>query len=157
MRACAQPRERKTPLTWITPRIMRAFWALHQAGYAHSVEVWDEGDLVGGLYGLAIGDVFFGESQFSRTEHASKVAVAVLHSHLAYWGFALRDAKSISPHLASLGFKTVDRATFQGLLRDYAWRPGRVGRWAVESGLDVSRWKPEPKHRPAGVTQSPNG
>jgi leucyl/phenylalanyl-tRNA---protein transferase len=143
MQACAQPREGKAPLTWITPRIMNAFWALHLAGYAHSVEVRDAaGHLVGGLYGLAIGDVFFGESQFSTVEHASKVAVAVLHAHLARWGFALRDAKNMTPHLASLGFRTVDRATFQDLLREHAAKPSRTGRWSVDESLDLSRPQP---------------
>lgn len=89
MEACARSREGKVPLTWITPQIMRAFWRAHKAGFAHSVEVWDEdGKLVGGLYGLAIGKVYFGESKFSRTRDALKVATAYFHRHLADWGCA---------------------------------------------------------------------
>ena len=136
--ACAEPRPGKTPLTWITPRVMHAFLALHKAGYAHSVEVWDEDrHLVGGLYGLAIGGVFFAEFRFARVDSASKVGVAVLHQHLAHWGFGVRDAKWMSPQLASLGFKSVDRATFQTLLKEHAWRPSRVGRWTVDEALTV--------------------
>jgi leucyl/phenylalanyl-tRNA---protein transferase len=142
MRACAEPRPGKTPLTWITPRMMGAFWDLHQAGHAHSVEVRDaEGELVGGLYGLAAGGVFFGESQFSLVRDASKVAVATLHCHLAHWGFSLRDAKWPTEHLASLGFHNMGRTEFLGALREHAWRPGRVGRWMVDESLDVSAWQ----------------
>lgn len=106
MRGCAEPRPGKTPLTWLTPRVMRAFWELHKVGLAHSVEVWDlEPQLVGGIFGIAIGGVFFGESQFSRVNGASKIASAFLNHHLADWGFALRDAKWISGHHSSAGFE----------------------------------------------------
>lgn len=143
MRCCAQPREGKTPLTWITPRIMNAYWDLHQAGYAHSVEVWDgEGNLVGGLYGVAIGGAFFGESQFSKVEHASKIAGAVLNRHLAEWRFGFRDAKWLTPHLASLGFRNVDRTTFQTMLLVNLVKPGRSGPWSVDETLNVADWKP---------------
>lgn len=142
MRACAEPRPGKTPLTWITPSMMRAFWDLHQAGHAHSVEVWDfDGRLVGGLYGLAAGAVFFGESQFSLVRDASKVAVATFHCHLAHWGFSLRDAKWPTAHLANLGFHTLGRDEFLLALREHAWKPGRVGRWTVDQTLDVSAWQ----------------
>lgn len=144
MEACSMPRPGKTPLTWITPRIMHAFWALHVAGYAHSVETWDDGGrLVGGLYGLAIGGVFFGESRFAYSDNASKVGVAVLHHHLSHWGFGLRDAKWMSAHLSSLGFRPVERATFETLLKDQVNRPGRVGRWEVDDTLDTSTWQPK--------------
>lgn len=142
MRACAEPRPGKTPLTWITPRMMRAFWDLHRAGYAHSVEVWDQdGALVGGLYGLAAGDVFFGESQFSLVRDASKVAVATLHCHLAHWGFALRDAKWPTEHLTSLGFNRVSRDELLTALREHAWRPDHVGPWRIDETLDVAAWR----------------
>ena len=142
MEACAEPRSGKTPLTWITPRIMRAFWELHREGHAHSVEVWNnEGQLVGGLYGLAIGAVFFGESQFARVRDASKIAVATLHCHLAHWGFALRDAKWPTEHLASLGFHTMGRDEFLQALEKHASKPGRVGRWSTDPNLDVAAWQ----------------
>lgn len=141
MRACSEPRDGRAPLTWITPRIMRAYWALHEAGYAHSVEVWDpDGKLVGGLYGVAIGDVFFGESQFSHVEHTSKIAVAVLHRHLAHWGYAVRDGKWMTPHLTSLGFTTVDRATFHDLLKRHTAVDRPPSRWQVDPTLEVAGW-----------------
>ena len=141
MEACAQKRPGKVPLTWITPRIMEAYWDAHQAGYAHSVEVWDENDkLVGGLYGLAIGKVFLGESQFPASEHMSKVAPVGLHRHLAAWEFPLRDGKWMTPHLASFGFRAMPRETFQALLDRYTNEPGRIGRWSVEPALDLADW-----------------
>ncbi len=142
MRACAEPRPGKTPLTWITPRVMRAFWELHQAGHAHSVEVWDaDGQLVGGDYGLACGNVYFGESKFSLVRDASKIADAILNMHLAHWGFVLREGKWMTEHLARLGHRVISRDEFLPLLREHAWKPGRVGRWAVDETLDVSRWQ----------------
>ena len=142
MRACAEPRPGKTPLTWITPKMMRTFWALHEQGHAHSVEVWDgEGRLVGGLYGLAAGNVFFGESQFSVVRDASRIAVAALHCHLAHWGFCLRDAKWPTEHLASLGFREMPRDQFLAELSAHAWKPGRVGRWSLDPTLDLATWQ----------------
>jgi leucyl/phenylalanyl-tRNA--protein transferase len=142
MRACAEPRPGKTPLTWITPRVMRAFWELHITGHAHSVEVWDaKRTLIGGSYGLACGGIFFGESKFSRVRDASKIASATLNMHLARWGFNLCEAKWMTDHLASLGFRSIGREEFLRILREHAWKPGRVGRWAVDETLDVSQWQ----------------
>ncbi|MEG6508024.1 leucyl/phenylalanyl-tRNA--protein transferase [Methyloligella sp. 2.7D] len=136
--ACARPRDGKVPLTWITPRIMQAYYDAHLAGYAHSVEVWDEaGNLVGGLYGLAIGKAFFGESQFSRVNHASKVAMAALHRHLAAWGFTLRDGKWMTSHLKSFGFHAMPRDEFQATLDVVANEPAPVGPWQVDPSLDL--------------------
>lgn len=152
MRGCASPRDGKPPLTWINPRIMNAYWDLHQAGYAHSVEVRDEdGTLVGGLYGVAIGDVFYGESQFSHAEHTSKIAIAYLHAHLAQWGFAVRDGKWMTPHLATLGFRTQPRSEFLRMLDDHAWAKRTPGRWRVDESFDVAAWYANPK-RPAPHT-----
>jgi leucyl/phenylalanyl-tRNA--protein transferase len=135
--ACSRPRPGKTPLTWITPKIMDAFVAAHQAGYAHSVEVWDKtGKLVGGLFGLSIGKVWFGESQFSAATHASKIATATLHRQLASWGMHVRDGKWMTPHLASFGFKAMSRPVFQALLRLYVNQPGHIGSWSADPGLD---------------------
>ncbi|ODA68082.1 Leucyl/phenylalanyl-tRNA--protein transferase [Methyloligella halotolerans] len=134
--ACARPREGKVPLTWITPQIMQAYYDAHEAGYAHSVEVWDEkGNLVGGLYGLAIGKAYFGESQFSRVDHASKVATVALHRHLAAWGFKLRDAKWMTPHLESLGFHPIPRDEFLRLLEHETNMPSAPGKWQVDPSL----------------------
>jgi leucyl/phenylalanyl-tRNA---protein transferase len=139
--ACAAPRPGKAPLTWITPRVMRAYWEAHKAGYAHSVEVWDEeARLVGGLYGLAIGKVFFGESQFSASEHASKVALVALHRQLAAWGYHLRDGKWMTPHLASFGFRAMPRDDFKILLDWYVDEPQEVGPWRLDPDLDLADW-----------------
>jgi leucyl/phenylalanyl-tRNA--protein transferase len=139
--ACAAPRPGKVPLTWITPRVMHAYWRAHQAGYAHSVEVWDKnGRLVGGLYGLAIGKVFFGESQFSIVEHTSKLALVALHRHLLEWGYHVRDGKLMTQHLASFGFKSMPRAAWQELLKKHVDKPGRVGRWHFDPRLDLTDW-----------------
>jgi leucyl/phenylalanyl-tRNA--protein transferase len=139
--ACAAPRPGKVPLTWITPRVMQAYWQAHLAGYAHSVEIWDkEGRLVGGLYGLAIGKVFFGESQFSIVEHTSKIALVALHRHLREWGYQVRDGKLMTPHLASLGFKSMPRAAWQKLLKTHVDEPGRIGRWNFDPRLDLTDW-----------------
>jgi len=94
IKACAARRPGKWRLTWITPRIMQAYAALHDAGYAHSFEVWDQaGELVGGGYGVAVGGAFTIESQFTIESHASKIGFAVLNWHLAQWGFLLSDNK----------------------------------------------------------------
>ncbi|MBN8958736.1 MAG: leucyl/phenylalanyl-tRNA--protein transferase [Rhizobiales bacterium] len=139
MRACAEPRPGKTPLTWLTPRVMRALWDLHKAGLAHSVEVWDlEPRLVGGLFGIAIGGVFFGESQFSRVNGASKIASTFLNHHLADWGFVLRDAKWISEHHAGAGFEVIPRARFNALLQDHTSRPTRRGIWQEADDFDLA-------------------
>jgi leucyl/phenylalanyl-tRNA--protein transferase len=141
MEGCTRPRPGKVPLNWITPRVMQAFWDAYKAGYAHSVEVWDEdGRLVGGLYGLAIGKVYFGESQFSTVTNASKVATAVHHRHLVAWGFRLCDAKWETPHLASFGFAPMTRDRFLALLQTYVDKPGRVGHWTLDQALDFDTW-----------------
>jgi leucyl/phenylalanyl-tRNA--protein transferase len=125
--ACAAPRRGRVPLTWITPKIMWAYAALHDAGLAHSYEVWDErGELVAGGYGVASGRVFVGESMFTRASGAGAFGLAVLHRHLAHWSFALHDAKLPSAHLRSLGFKQMPREEYATYLagRIPASRPG---------------------------------
>jgi len=155
--ACAKPRPGKAPLTWITPRVMRAYYEAHKAGCAHSVEVWDEkGRLVGGLYGLAIGKVYFGESQFSAVEHASKIATVALHRQLAAWGYHLRDGKWMTSHLASFGFRAMKRDDFKALLDLYADVPGKTGSWTFDPDLDLADWpldesKSEAKPGPASL------
>lgn len=141
VRACAEPRDGRTPLTWLTPRMMEALWRMHKAGYAHSIELRNrEGLLVGGMFGIGIGRVFFGESQFSKVRDVSKVATAVLNCHLSHWGFALRDAKFLTPYLSGLGFTTVDRQTFLSLLQEHVHRPGYLGPWEFDTTLDVAQW-----------------
>ena len=99
--ACAGQRQGRWHLTWITPRIMRTYAELFDAGYAHSFEVWNErGDLAGGGYGVAVGNAFVTESQFSREPNTSKIGFTVLNWHLAHWGFAFNDGKLMTPDLS---------------------------------------------------------
>jgi leucyl/phenylalanyl-tRNA--protein transferase len=115
IRGCAQPRERQRG-TWLTDEMVSAYERLHVLGHAHSVEVWSNGELVGGLYGVAIGRVFFGETMFSRMRDASKVALCHLVAEARSRGIELIDCQVHSPHLASLGARTVPRPEFLRLL-----------------------------------------
>jgi leucyl/phenylalanyl-tRNA--protein transferase len=142
MRACANPRSGGAPLTWITPRIQWLFEQAHADGYAHSVEVWENGALVGGAYGLAVGGAFFTESQFHTARDASKVGFAVLNRHLQAWGFAFNDGKHPTRYLASCGMTPATRTEFSQLTGTYCARPGRVGKWEVESSLLDDSWEP---------------
>jgi leucyl/phenylalanyl-tRNA--protein transferase len=141
MRACAAPRSGGTPLTWITPRVQALFTKAHAEGYAHSVEVWEDGALVGGAYGLAVGRVFFTESQFHTARDASKVGFAVLNRHLQAWGFAFNDGKHPTRYLADCGMTPVTRAEFSHLTQAYGGA-GRIGRWEIDPGLSDDRWEP---------------
>ena len=105
------------PTTWISPEIKRSYVKLHELGYAHSVECWSEGELTGGLYGVAIGGAFFGESMFSRKPDASKIALVHLVDRLNQRGFALLDTQWSTPHLATLGCIEVSRREYMVRLR----------------------------------------
>lgn len=115
IRACAAPR-RGTEDTWITAAIISSFTQLHQLGYAHSVECWQDEELVGGLYGIAMGRVFFGESMFSRVSDGSKVALASLARILAACRFRLIDCQVHTRHLQSLGAIPLSRREFSQIL-----------------------------------------
>ncbi len=144
IRACAEPRPGRPHITWIRADIIEAFTRAFDAGLAHSVEVWDEdGALVGGAYGLAVGRVFFTESQFTRKRDASKVGFATLNCHLQRWGYVLNDGKLLTGHLSQMGFTLIPRATFNALLAKACREKGREGRWAVDQSLDVARWNPK--------------
>jgi leucyl/phenylalanyl-tRNA--protein transferase len=116
--ACAAPR-RTDGGTWITEEMQSAYRQLHRLGVCHCVEAWQEGELVGGLYGLAIGQVFFGESMFHTKTDASKVAYVHLVQQLAAWGYKLIDCQVSSEHLLSLGAEEISRSNFQSLLTNY--------------------------------------
>jgi leucyl/phenylalanyl-tRNA--protein transferase len=152
---CAAPRPGRLPLTWIRPDIVEAYAALYEAGYAHSVEVWDKaGDLAGGIYGVAIGKAFITESMFARQADASKVGFVTLSYYLQRWGFILNDGKRDSTHLRSLGFRPIPRTAYNALLAKACAGPDRPGRWRIDPGLDLSRWKPGRKE-PDGPDRSP--
>jgi leucyl/phenylalanyl-tRNA--protein transferase len=116
MRGCAEASADR-PATWITDDFVRAYSELHQRGLAHSVEVWDGDDLVGGLYGVALGGFFGGESMFHRRTDASKAAVAHLVERLRAGGFSLLDAQVPTPHLTRLGAIGISRADYLARLR----------------------------------------
>lgn len=109
---CAAPRS-DTQDTWINPQIRRLYISLHMLGFAHSVEVYEEGQLVGGLYGVAIGGAFFGESMFSRVSNASKIALCHLMARLRYVNFKLLDAQFVNDHLIQFGIESIDKDDFQ--------------------------------------------
>jgi leucyl/phenylalanyl-tRNA--protein transferase len=111
MRACAQPRPDQDG-TWITPAIVAAYVGLHRAGHAHSVEVREDGELIGGLYGVSIGRMFYGESMFTRRPDASKCALAALVALLGEHGFSVIDCQQATSHLASLGGREIPRVVF---------------------------------------------
>jgi leucyl/phenylalanyl-tRNA--protein transferase len=117
--ACAQPRHLEDG-TWITEEMIDAYCELHARGHAHSLEIWSheggEEKLVGGIYGVSIGAMFFGESMFSRETNASKLAFIALARHLQHWGYALLDAQVESAHLLTLGCKTISRDEFSVIL-----------------------------------------
>jgi leucyl/phenylalanyl-tRNA---protein transferase len=113
--ACSQPRQQGLDpdnSTWIHPDMIAAYNALHEQGHAHSVECWLDGQLVGGLYGIAIGQAFFGESMFSRVTDSSKLALVALCQQLQRWKFPLIDCQIYSGHLASLGAQEISRSYF---------------------------------------------
>lgn len=130
MLGCAAPRmQYPNSGTWITDEMVIAYCRLFDLGYAHSVETWQEGRLVGGLYGVACGGVFFGESMFSRVTDASKVALVALVRKLRAWKFALIDCQLPTAHLSSLGAESVARSRFLAELKAGVALPGYSGPW----------------------------
>lgn len=130
--ACARVRVERGEATWLLPEMQAAYCELHGAGYAHSVEAWQDGVLAGGLYGVAIGPFFFGESMFHCRPNASKVVLVTLARYLAQQRFALLDCQVPNPHLYRMGARNMPRTVFLELLR--------------EAGLELSL--PEPVRLP---------
>lgn len=114
---CASIRKEKMQGTWITEDMIEAYIRLHNEGYAHSVECWFDGKLVGGLYGVSLGRAFFGESMFSEMSNTSKIALVKLAERLIKWNFSLIDCQMATPHLISMGAKTISRQRFLNLLK----------------------------------------
>lgn len=135
MRACAAPRK-DGPGTWISEEIISGYTGLHKMGYAHSSEVWLDGELVGGAYGVCIGRMFYGESMFARVSDASKVALAYLVAFLRGHGVRLVDCQQETGHLASLGAAPIPRAAFLAHLRAAIREPG------------IADWQPAPPLTP---------
>ncbi len=116
--ACAAPRKTETG-TWLSQEMQQAYTQLHHAGYAHSIEAWYHNELVGGLYGVALGKVFFGESMFHTKTDASKVAFVSLVQQLSAWGYQLIDCQVHTAHLSRLGAEEIKRSQFCALLEQY--------------------------------------
>jgi leucyl/phenylalanyl-tRNA--protein transferase len=119
VKACAAPRTQQQD-TWITDTMLNAYINMHTLGYAHSVECWQQNELVGGLYGIAIGQVFFGESMFSKQTDASKVALVHLCDYLQQGNFKLIDVQVHTPHMQSMGAEMIARTEFEKLVKKYA-------------------------------------
>ena len=127
--ACAAPRSHSHG-TWITDDMAQAYAALHAQGVAHSLEVWQDDALVGGLYGVSLGKLFFGESMFSRATDASKAAFVALAKQCEAWNFALIDCQIANPHLSSMGATDISRREFVDYLNKYADMPHPLGPWS---------------------------
>jgi leucyl/phenylalanyl-tRNA--protein transferase len=132
IQGCAAPRSYE-PNTWITDEMVEAYCRLHELGFAHSVESWYEGELVGGLYGVALGKIFFGESMFTRISDASKVAFVHFVKQLQAWGFELIDCQMQTAHLQRFGAITIPREDFFKLLNFLYPVEGYTGEWRFES------------------------
>lgn len=137
IKGCAGLR-RKQPEggTWITPAMQHAYTQLHRLGYAHSLEIVMDGELAGGLYGVALGGVFFAESMFSLRDNVSKIALACLAKQLSAWKFGLIDCQMYSDHLARLGSVSIPRTEFMHLLQRYTVLPDHKGHWQLDIPLD---------------------
>ncbi|HEX6899514.1 MAG TPA: leucyl/phenylalanyl-tRNA--protein transferase [Thermoanaerobaculia bacterium] len=134
IRACARKERPGQKGTWITSDMIAGYTALHEEGLAHSIEAWQDGRLVGGLYGISMGAVFFGESMFAEVPNASKVAFATLLGNLIRWDFHLVDCQAYTPHLESFGAQDWPRPRFLSALKRALRRPTRMGPWTLELG-----------------------
>lgn len=131
VRACAELPRPDQDGTWITADMRHAYGRLHDLGFAHSAEAWEDDRLVGGLYGVSLGGAFFGESMFAMRSDASKVALVVLVEQLQDWGFDLFDCQIESEHVARFGARPVARSEFLRRLRNSLERPTRRGHWTL--------------------------
>lgn len=131
--ACREVPRPGQPGTWITGEMKEAYVELHRLGFAHSVETWQGTELVGGLYGLSIGGAYFGESQFSRVDDASKVAFVALVEQLQGWDITLVDCQVESAHLARFGARLIPRPRYMEFLEAALGKSTRRGRWRITS------------------------
>lgn len=142
IRACSGSPRKGQDGTWILPEMVEAYWALHRAGHAHSVETWWDGELVGGLYCVAIGRMVFGESMFTRRSNASKIALAALVAACSAWGVEAIDCQQNTAHLASLGAREMPRGDFLQVVRHGA-------------ALPAPAWRHEPLYWSAWLERRP--
>lgn len=132
VRRCSEVDRPEQDGTWITDEMLLAYVRLHELGFAHSCETWRDGKLVGGLYGVSIGDVFFGESMFTLESDASKIAFVRLIRELQSWGIELIDCQVHTEHLERFGAREWSRARFQEALEDALQGPTRTGPWSFK-------------------------
>ena len=139
--ACAAPRSYARG-TWITNEMTEAYTTLHKQGHAHSVELWDYQErIIGGIFGVLIGKMFFGESMFSFQTNASKVALVYLVTHLHYWGFPILDCQLPSAHLASLGAEAISRTEYLKTIRPLCKESLGDFKWRQDESINVVNWK----------------
>lgn len=131
---CAEPRADGNG-TWLTQQMIAAYSTLHELGYAHSAECWQGGELVGGLYGVALGRVFFGESMYSRQSDASKIAFIHLACQLKEWGYSIIDCQVHSKYLKSLGAIEIPRKDYINLINHWTRVPGQNKQWQLDKKL----------------------
>ncbi len=132
MKNCASIDRKDQAGTWISDEMLTAYTQLHQSGHAHSVEVWQDDELVGGLYGISIGKMFFGESMFAKANDASKIALVALSMQLKAWGFNMIDTQIETEHLKSMGASLVSRLVFEALLQHQLQQPFPAMQWEME-------------------------
>lgn len=144
--ACATTPRKGQCGTWITEEMQNAYQQLYTLGYAHSVETWIDGRLAGGLYGVAIGGMFYGESMFAHATDASKIALAHLMHYLRQRGYELIDCQMATPHLASLGAREIPRSDFIARIRQLNALPIPAGRWPCDGARQYEG--KEKKHTP---------
>jgi leucyl/phenylalanyl-tRNA--protein transferase len=130
---CASLRRNENEGTWITTEMEDAYIQLHRSGLAHSVESWHDGELAGGLYGVALGSIFFGESMFTKKSNASKVAFVTLVRQLIKWNFTLVDCQVTTGHLISFGAREIPRSEFMEKLKEALKMRTKKGKWNLES------------------------
>ena len=140
MKACAEPRNNSRG-TWITDDMVEAYMNLHESNHAHSLEVYNEsGELIGGVYGISIGTIFFGESMFSRVTDASKVALLYLSAYLDSWGYAIIDTQLPSAHLTSLGGSKMTRDKYLSVLSTFTKKSSHHNAWKTPTEVDIHSW-----------------
>ena len=153
--ACAAPRDAEGG-TWIVPEIQAAYWKLHELGWAHSVETWMDGELAGGLYGVAVDRVFYGESMFARRTDASKIALAHLARDLERRNFAVIDCQMVTAHLASMGAAPIPREEFEAILATHIDTDARGERWQADRMRDLD-WTTPTTDRGASTSRRLGG
>lgn len=142
MRACGEAPRPGQRGTWITDDMLRSYVELYEAGFAHSVEAWRGDELVGGLYGVSLGSIFFGESMFTRTSDASKIALVTLVTQLRRWGFEWLDSQVYTDHIARFGAAEIPRTSYLDILGQCMEDPTRRGPWRLDD--DLKRGAPPP-------------